>query len=158
MKKIYCNFTVDNFFFFAATIDVDTHTGQGDILLLTDRNESTCMQRVAYQPIHIIAELRINVSINSIPDKNVILEILIPDMECNNTVTFFSTSYPSNCNGNRKVNQTLGEMLPSMPNSNACYFNVPIDCIISSGETCQIQRHFALRTNGLIRVCEIRQG
>ena len=137
---------------------MDTHTGQGDIILLTDRNESTCLQKVTYQPIHVIAELLINVSINSIPEKNVILEILIPDMECNNTVIFFSTSYASNCNGNRKVNQTLGKMLPSMPNNNACYFYVPIDCIISAGELCQTHRHFALRTNGVLRVCEIRQG
>ena len=145
-------------FLFTATIDVDTHTVEGDIILLTDRNESTCMKRVTYQPIHVIAELRINVSINSIPDKNINLEVSIPDMECNNTVIFFSTSYLSNCNGNRKVNQTLGEMLSPMPNINACYFNVPIDCVISTGELCQTHIHFALRTDGIIRVCEIRQG
>ena len=137
---------------------MDTHTEQGDILSLIDRNDSTCLHRVTYQPIHVVAELRINVSTNSIPDNNIILEIFIPEMKSNNTVIFFSTSYLSNCNENRKVDQTLGEMLSSMPNSNACYFNVPIDCNISASEWCQIHRHFALRADGIITVCGIQQG
>ena len=56
----------------------------------------------------------------------------------------------------KKVISEMGEFIASMPNSNACYFKLPIEC---NTDLCQLDGHFAVKRETMmtLEVCEFQQ-
>ena len=131
---------------------------------MIDRNESTCLN-VTYQNStvpQLVAELSIiSVAVEGAPDQRVIVEIKMKDTSCNGTIIFFKAS-PSTVGCQRKkTGGIVGKLLKSMPNSNSCFFTLPLDCegLADPEEVCEFNGFFAVNGGpGSVEVCEVQQG
>ena len=114
--------------FFVATVNVDTHTREEHVQLITDKNESTCLAVPNERPVQLMAELTIRIQTENATLDDIILEIqLLPFDNCER-ILFFNTTTSDNCTSVQKVQGVMGEMIPAVTASNLCYYKLSVLC------------------------------
>ena len=90
------------------------------------------------------------------------VEILMKNADCNNTVTFYRTT-SSGCGTRPKVVGEIGEVMLAVPNSKRCYYKLITECNnITTGqhEICESESHIVVTISAelTIDICDFHQG
>ena len=140
---------------------MDTHTRPEDVELMTDRNESTCLNITDQNSTipQLVAELVILVAVEDVPNQRVMVEVKMNDANCNGTVIFYKASPATVGCQKKKTDGIVGKLLKPLPNSDSCSFDLPVDCDITDGEACQFNGFFAVNGGPVsVQVCKVLQG
>ena len=144
---------------FVATLNVDTHTREEHVELITDRNKSTCLAVPHERPVQLVAELTIRTQIENATLDDVIIEIQLSSLDNCERIVVFNTTTNNNCTSVKKVQGVMGEMIPGVTGNNFCYYKLPVSC---GSSFCEIHGHLAVRNDASrdadILICEMQQG
>ena len=141
---------------FSANISLNTNTRVEDVLMISDKNESTCLNvtRPNVTP-SLIAELNIVASSESVPDQYIVTEIMMNGLECNTSVVFDKVE-ENNCQM-KKTNGEVGKLLSAVPNTNMCYHKLPVECDVGYA-LCKFEGVLAVHNpeEKPVEICEIQ--
>ena len=147
---------------FSANLSINTNTRSEDVLMMSDKNESTCLNVTRpNMTLSLIAEINIRVPFVYVPDQYFVMEILMNGLECNTSVVFYNIGETtSNC-AKKKTQGEVGQLLSAVPNSNTnvCYYELPVEC--EDGDNwCVFEGVLAMNNpNGeSVEICEFNQG
>ena len=95
--------------------------------MMSDKNESTCLNVTRpNMTLSLIAELNVKVPFEYVPDQYLVTEIMMNSLECNTSIIFYKVG-ENNCQM-KKTNGDVGKLLSAVPNSNMCYYELPVEC------------------------------
>ena len=126
---------------------LDTHTDDPDVFAMTDGNESTCFNLSTDNTTQILGDLQITTDLTA--NRTIVVDILMRNADCNNTVTFYRTT-SSGCGIRPKVVGEIGEVMLAVPNSKKCYYK-----LITESESHIVVTISAELT---IDICDFHQG
>ena len=138
-------------------MNVDTHTREEHVHLITDKNESTCLVVPNERPVQLLAELTIRTQIENATLDDVIIEIQLSSFDNCERILLFKTTTNDNCTSVQKVQGVMGRMIPAVITNNFCYYKLPVSC---GSSFCEVHGYLAVRNgvNQETAICELQQG
>ena len=150
----------ENIHLILAQISVNTKTRPEDVRLLTDKNESSCLNIAGLNTITLVTELDIAVPFQTTPDKFVVIAIQMNDMRCTSILLYNVLKASSDCQI-KKTDGEGGQLLSSIPNRNksTCYYQVPVECHWW-GDWCKFDGVLAVKNmeSDSVEICELNMG
>ena len=138
---------------------LDTHTDDPNVFLMSDGNDSTCFSLSTENTTQVLGDLQITTDLTA--NRTILIEILMRNMDCNNTIAFYRTA-SNGCGTRPKVVKEIGEVIPAVPNNSKCYHRLSVECgnITTGYEMCQFEAQIAVTTRaGLeMEICDLHQG
>ena len=141
---------------FSANISLNTNTRPEDVQMMSDKNESTCLNVTRPNvTLPLITELNVVAPSESVPDQYFVMEILMNGLECNTSVVLYKIRV-NNCQM-KKTHGEVGKLLSAVPNSNVCYYQLPVDCDVGA-DLCKFEGVLAVHNpeEKLVEICEIQ--
>ena len=141
---------------FSTNIIFNTNTRPEDIQMMSDKNESTCLNVTRPNvTLSLITELNVVAPSESVPDQYFVMEILMNGLECNTSVVFYKVE-ETNCQM-KKTNGDVGKLLSAVPNSNMCYYELPVECDVGDA-LCKFEGVLAVHNpeEKSAEICEIQ--
>ena len=139
---------------------MNTKTRPEDVRLLTDKNESSCLNVARLNTITLVTELNITVPSQMTPDKFVVIAIQMNDMKCTSILFYKVLKASSDCRI-KKTDDEVGKLLSSIPNSkkSTCYYQLPVECDWS-GDRCKFDGVLTIQNmeSDSVEICELKQG
>ena len=128
-------------------------------MILHDKNESTCLTLTGHSDLpRIIAAVKVKAPMESIPDGYIILKVVVKDLECNQSIHFYTPKEKENqsscTTGERVHGVELGKYADS--DQNKCKFKLSVSCQVENCN-CEFQGFLAVEniTGISAGICEI---
>ena len=147
---------------FAANLSINTNTRPEDVLMMSDKNESTCLNVTRpNMTLSLIAAVNVKVPFEYVPDQYFVSEIMMNGLECNTSVVFYNVGETTPSCAKKKTQGEMGQLLSAVNNSNTnvCYYKLPVAC--EDGDNwCEFDGVLAVNnTKGeSVEICEFNQG
>ena len=145
---------------FSANFSLNTNTKTEDVLMMSDKNESTCLNVTRpNMTLSLITNVNVKVPFEYVPDQYFVTEIMINGLECNTSMVFYNVGETTfNC-AKKKTQGEVGELLSAVPNSNVCYYKLPVECE-DRDDWCVFEGVLVVNnTKGeSVEICEFNQG
>ena len=144
----------------SAQISLNTKTRPEDDRLVTDKNESSCLNVTRLNTITLIAELHIAVPSQMTPDKFGVIAIQMNGMGCSSVIFYRVRKTSSDCQM-KKTDGEVGQLLSSVPNSNKniFYYQIPVECHWWD-DWCKFDGVLAVKNmeSDSVEICELNMG
>ena len=121
--------------------------------LLTDKDTSTCLH--VPRSKQLVADFQISVQFEFSPQNTSIIEILSSVAGCNGAIILLQSNSVSKCSSGRRVINDITELLPPMPNSGNCFYEIKMQCNMVSA-MCGLSGHIGVVNSTVI--CGVEQG
>ena len=126
------------------------------MLMMSDKNESTCLNVTRpNMTMSLVAAVNFRVPFEYVPDQYIVMEILMNGLDCNTSVVFYKMG-ENNCRM-KKTNGKVGKLLSAVPNSNMCYYELPVECYLGDA-LCKFEGVLAVHNTEEkpVKICEIQ--
>ena len=147
---------------FPANFSLNTNTRPEDVLMMMDKNESTCLNVTRpNMTLSLLAAVNVKVPFEYVPDQYFVTEILMNGLECNTSVVFYNVGETTSSCAKKKTQGEVGQLLPGVPNSktNVCYYELPVECE-DGDDWCEFDGVLAVNNpkGESVEICEFNQG
>ena len=148
-------------FYIVGNIRFSTSDNPENAALMTDKNNTTCLQISGQVYLEIIANVYVEVPVSdvSISELSIVIEIDIQGVNCSIGVFFYRADPLIDKCRKKNTNRMIGKSEPDIANSSMCYYRLPVECRLGF-PMCKFEGFIAIKNTAKMNlsICEIQQG